>query len=80
MRGFITELEEMKKHVNVQLMINRQRLELLQKQSKALKETIGILKSLALTKLEGKIVECRHCGMEVEESDNFCSYCGKRII
>lgn len=80
MRGYITELEEMKKHVDVQLMISRQRHELLQKQSNALKETIDILKSLELTKLEGKIVECRWCGMEVGESDNFCSYCGKRLI
>ena len=76
MRGYITELEEMKKHVDVQLMINRQRQELLQKQSEVLKETIGILKSLEPTKTEEKLVKCRYCSMEVEESDNFCSYCG----
>lgn len=79
MRGSITELEEMKKHVDVQLMINRQRLELLQKQSNALKETIDILKSLEPTKAEEKRVKCRYCGMEIGESDNFCSYCGKRL-
>ena len=79
MRGYITELEEMKKHVDVQLMINRQRQELLQKQSEVLKETIGILKSLEPTKAEEKLVKCRWCGMEAVESDNFCSYCGKRL-
>ena len=78
-RGYITELEEMKKHVDVQLMINRQRLELLQKQSNALKEAIDILKSLKPTKAEEKLVKCRYCSMEVGESDNFCSYCGKRL-
>lgn len=80
MRGYITELEEMKKHIDVQLMINRQRKELLQKQSEALKETIDILKSLEPTKTEEKLTECRYCGMKVCESDNFCSYCGKRVI
>ena len=40
------ELEEMKKHVDVQLMISRHRHELLQKQSEALKETINVLKTM----------------------------------
>ena len=80
MQEYILELEEMKRHVDVQLMINRQRLELLQKQSKALKEAIDVLKSLEPTKAEEKLVKCRYCRMEVGESDNFCSYCGKRLI
>lgn len=46
MKEYILELEEMKKHVDVQLMINRQRHELLQKQSEALKETINVLKTM----------------------------------
>ena len=79
MRGSITELEEMKKHVDVQLMISRQRHEFLQKQSEALKETIDILKSLEPTKAEEKLVKCRYCSMEVGEFDDFCSYCGKRL-
>ena len=68
MRGSITELEEMKKHVDVQLMINRQRLELLQKQSKALKEAIDILKSLEPTKTEERLVKCRYCSREDRKS------------
>lgn len=79
MKEYIPELEEMKKHVDVELMINGQRRKFLEKQSEALQEAIDILKSLELIKTEEKLVKCRHCGMDVGESDNFCSYCGKRL-